>query len=194
MTDVKWIKLSLKIFDDEKIKLIEAMPECDTVLIVWVKLLVLAGKTNDNGYIYLNKNIAYTDEMLATIFNRPLNTVRLALEILVNFEMIEYDENKLLHISNWEKYQNIESMDKVREQTNQRVAKYREKQKTVKSDCVDNSDKVDKPAKIDNTDNTDKTSENDIKNKNCIVTCNVTVTQSNATEEERREKREERRK
>ena len=45
------------------------MPESDTILIIWVKLLAQAGKTNASGYIYLNQNIPYTDEMLATIFN-----------------------------------------------------------------------------------------------------------------------------
>lgn len=179
MAELKWIKLALKMFDDEKIRLIEAMPEADTILIIWVKLLLLAGKTNDNGDVYLNKNISYTDEMLATIFNRSLITVRLALETLTKFEMIEYDENGIIYISNWDKHQNIESMDRIREQTNQRVAKYREKQKAVKSDDIDNANRVDV---------------NDSKNKNGNVSCNVTVTQCNATEEERREKKVERRK
>ena len=69
--------------------------------------------------------------MLATIFNRPLNTVRLALEIFTKFEMIEYDENGLLYISNWEKYQNIEGMDKIREQNRLRKQKQRENQKLL---------------------------------------------------------------
>ncbi len=79
MSEVKWIKLSTQMFEDEKIKLIEQMPESDTILIIWVKLLSQAGKTNASGYIYLNQNIPYTDEMLATIFNRPLPIVRMAL-------------------------------------------------------------------------------------------------------------------
>ena len=66
-------------FQDEKIKLIETLPDADTILIIWVKLLAQAGKTNASGYIYLNENIPFSDEMLATIFNRPIATVRLAL-------------------------------------------------------------------------------------------------------------------
>ena len=91
MSEVKWIKLVTEFFDDEKIKLIEAMPEADMVLVIWIKLLTLAGKKNMNGYIFLTKNIPYTDEMFSTLFNRPLNTVRLALNTFKNFGMINYE-------------------------------------------------------------------------------------------------------
>ena len=154
MAEVKWIKLSTQMFEDEKIKLIEPMPEADTILIIWVKLLAQAGKTNASGYIYLSKNIPYTDEMLATIFNRPLPIVRMALQTFQQFGMIEVDENRFISITNWEKHQNIDAMDKIREDTRKRVAKYRAKQKALKLSAPSN------------------------------VTCNVTVTESNETEEE----------
>ena len=80
MADVKWIKITTNIFDDEKVKLIESLPDCDTILVIWFKLLCLAGKSNQSGYIMLNNRIAYTDDMLTQIFNRPKNTVLLALE------------------------------------------------------------------------------------------------------------------
>lgn len=46
MAEIKWIKLSVNMFDDEKIKLIETMPEADTIIVIWVKLLALAGRSN----------------------------------------------------------------------------------------------------------------------------------------------------
>ncbi len=116
-------------FEDEKIKLIEQMPEADTILIIWVKLLAQAGRTNANGYIYLNENIPYTDEMLATIFGRPVNTVRLALKTLREFGMIHIDEDSFIHISNWEKHQNVEGMARVRQQNKLRKQKQREREK-----------------------------------------------------------------
>ena len=125
MSEVKWIKLVTEFFDDEKIKLIEAMPEADMVLVIWIKLLTLAGKKNMNGYIFLTKNIPYTDEMFSTLFNRPLNTVRLALNTFKNFGMINYEDDNVIKITNWEKHQNIEGMEKIREQNRLRVAKFR---------------------------------------------------------------------
>jgi hypothetical protein len=76
--------------------------------------------------------------------------------------MIEVDEGNLIKISNWEKHQNIEGMEKVREQTRKRVANHRSKQKALIE-----------PAK-----------EETCGNKSSNVTCNVTKTLTNATEEE----------
>ncbi|MGN4739098.1 phage replisome organizer N-terminal domain-containing protein [Bacillus cereus group sp. MYBK227-1] len=135
MSDVKWIKLSVSMFDDEKIRIIESMPEADTILICWVKLLSLAGKTNANGYIFLAENIPYTDDMLATVFNRPLNTVRLALETFHKFGMIEVDQEHYINIKNWGKHQSVQGLEKIREDTRKRVAAHRAKKKKGQLDC-----------------------------------------------------------
>lgn len=136
MAEVKWIKLCTDVFDDEKIVLIDALPERDGVLVIWFKLLCMAGKQNNGGVFMLNDRIAYTDEMLATIFRRPLNTVRLALKTFEQFGMIEIINNTIT-LPNWEKHQNLKQLEQAREQTRKRVAKHREKQKLVASgeDC-----------------------------------------------------------
>lgn len=136
MAGISWIKLSVNIFDDEKIKLIKSMPEGDAIILIWIQLLCLAGKTNDNGAVYIGQHMNYTDEMISTICNQPLNTVRIALKAFEEFEMINLGEDGLISISNWEKHQNIEGMDRVREQTRKRVAKFRAKQKELDSSNV----------------------------------------------------------
>ncbi len=130
MAEVKWIKICTDIFGDEKILLIENMPEADGIIVIWFKLLCLAGKQNNSGVFMLNDKIAYTDEMLATIFRRPLNTVRLALETFRKFGMIEIIEDTIT-IPNWEKYQNFDALETAREKTRLRVAAHREKQKQL---------------------------------------------------------------
>jgi|GEM_PF-418727 len=126
MTSVKWIKLTISMFDDEKIKLIQSMPEGDALLVVWVRLLVLAGKVNDGGFIYLSEGIPYTDEMLSTIFQKPLSTVRLALSVFAQFGMTEMTARGIF-LPSWEEHQNVEGLEKIREQTKKRVAAHREK-------------------------------------------------------------------
>ncbi|MGO3019011.1 MAG: phage replisome organizer N-terminal domain-containing protein [Anaerococcus sp.] len=133
MAGISWIKLSVNIFDDEKIKLIKSIPEGDAIILIWIQLLCLAGKTNDNGAVYIGQHMSYTDEMISTICNQPLNTVRLALQTFEQFEMINLDQDGLISISNWEKHQNVEGMERVREQTRKRVAKFRAKQKELES-------------------------------------------------------------
>ncbi|MEQ7221421.1 phage replisome organizer N-terminal domain-containing protein [Vagococcus fluvialis] len=131
MAEISWIKLKTTMFDDEKIRLIQSLPEADAILVIWIRLLVLAGKTNDDGLIYIQRNMPYTEEMLATLFDKPVSVIRLALVTLQQFEMVDLGEDGLIAISNWEKHQNIEGMDKIREQNRLRKAKQREKQKLL---------------------------------------------------------------
>ena len=138
MGDIKWIKLSTGIFDNRKIKQIETLPDGDTIIVIWVKLLCLAGTINDCGYIYLTKEIPYTEQMLASQFSRPLSTIQLALQTFEQFGMIEVIDN-ILMISNWEKYQNIVGMEKIREQTRIRVANHRQKQKQLECNVTCNA-------------------------------------------------------
>ena len=110
MADVKWIKIVTDIFDDEKILLIESLPEADGVIVIWFKLLCLAGKNNNSGVFVMNDKIPYTDEMLSTIFRRPLNTVRMALKIFQQYGMIEI-VNDVITIPNWGKHQNLDQIE-----------------------------------------------------------------------------------
>lgn len=125
--EVKWIKVVVDIFDDEKILLIESLPEADSIIVCWFKLLCLAGKQNNSGVLMLNDRIPYTDEMLATVFRRPLQTVRLALETFERFEMIEII-NGAVTIPNWGKHQSLERLEKLREYQREYHREYRKKQ------------------------------------------------------------------
>jgi len=158
--DIKWIKIATNIFADEKILLIEQMPEADTILVIWFKLLCMAGRENNCGVFVMGGKIPYTEEMLATIFRRNLATVRLALSTFEAFGMIEIIEdpsgNEVYTIPNWEKHQNIDGLEKIREQTRKRVAKHRENQRLALG---------------------------------CNVTCNEGVTECNAAEEEKEEEK-----
>lgn len=130
MSEIKWIKITTDIFDDEKICLIDALPDHDAILVIWFKILALAGKHNRNGLLMMSDKVHYTDEMLATIFRRPLNTVRMAIGIFEQFGMVEIIDG-IIALPNWEKHQNIDGMEKIKEQTRNRVARHRKKQKNL---------------------------------------------------------------
>lgn len=130
MAEVKWIKIVTDIFDDEKILLIESMPEADAIIVIWFKMLCLAGKQNNSGVFQLHGRIAYTDEMFATIFRRPLNTVRLALKTFEQFGMIEI-VNDTVTIPNWGKHQSIEQIEARREYQRKYHQAYRKQQKLL---------------------------------------------------------------
>ena len=152
MAEVKWIKIVTDIFDDEKILLIESMPDRDSIIVIWFKLLCLAGKINNGGVLLLNDCIPYTDEMLSTIFRRNVNTVRLALQTFERYGMIEIINNTIT-IPKWEKHQKLDGLEKVREQTRKRVEKYREKHAQLSCNVTDsygNADRLDKDIDKDN--------------------------------------------
>lgn len=140
--DVKWIKVSTSMFEsNRKIKQIETMPEGDTILIIWLKLLLLAGNVNDRGAIYITPEIPYTDEMLANELRRPVVTVRMALSVFETFGMIEIIDN-VYYLSAWEKYQNTDKLAEMREKDRERQRAKRAAKKallaengTASTDC-----------------------------------------------------------
>lgn len=136
MADVKWIKIAVDMFDNRKIKQIGSMPEGDSLLLMWVQLLCLAGNVNDGGFIYLTKEIPYTDEMLATQFNKPISTVRLALKTFEQFGMIEIINN-MIFLSSWEKYQSTDRLTAIREKDRERKRRKREAEKLLPQNSME---------------------------------------------------------
>ena len=131
MADVKWIKICTDIFDDEKIVLIEGMPEADSIIAIWFKLLCLAGKQNNGGVFMLNEKVPYTEEMFSLIFRRSLTTVRLALSTFEQFGMVEI-VNKTYTIPNWEKHQNADKLYEIREYNKLKQRESRQRRKLLK--------------------------------------------------------------
>ena len=137
MADVKWIKVSTGMFEsNRKIKQIEMMPEGDTILVIWLKLLLLAGNINDRGAIYITPEIPYTDEMLANELRRPTTTVRMALSVFESFGMIEIIDN-VYYLSAWEKYQNTDKLEEMRAKDRDRKRVKRAEKKALEEKSAD---------------------------------------------------------
>lgn len=132
MAEVKWIKITTDIFDDEKILLIESLPDSYAIITVWFKLLCFAGKQNNSGVFMMNNKIAYTDKMLATIFRMKEATVTMALQTFEQFGMIEIIDG-VITIPNWGKHQNLDQLESKKEYMKNYMKEYREKQKLLTS-------------------------------------------------------------
>lgn len=140
MAEVKWIKIVTDIFDNRKIRQIEIMPEGDSILVIWFKLICLAGRINDNGMIYLTPDIPYTEDMLAAQFNRPLNTIKLALNIFQRFQMIEVIDD-FLRLPSWEKYQSTDKLERMKASNRERQARFRARQR----ECLPDGNGTEQP-------------------------------------------------
>jgi|LGVF01.2.fsa_nt_gb predicted phage replisome organizer/uncharacterized phage protein (TIGR02220 family) len=131
MSKVKWIKITTDIFNDEKIQLIESIPDSDTIIVIWFKLLTLAGKSNNGGLVMISETVPYTIDMLVTLFRRKKLVVELALKTFQMYGMIEILDNETILIRNWEKHQNVKGLDVIKEQNKIRQQRYRDNQKKL---------------------------------------------------------------
>lgn len=139
MADVKWIKIVTTMFEDEKIKYIETMPNADAIITIWVKLLCLAGKSAHGGFLMLTDDLPYTTQMLAASFNRDVKRVKNAIEVFEQLGMVEWIENRLC-IVNWSRHQSIDKIEKKKAYDREyQKAKRHETQTTEKQESNDNS-------------------------------------------------------
>ena len=140
MAEVKWIKITTDIFDDEKILLIESLPDSYAIITVWFKLLCLAGKQNNSGVFMLGR-MPYTESMLATIFRMKESTVTMALKTFENFGMIEIVDG-VITIPNWGRHQSLDQLESKKQYMRNYMKEYREKQRALTSgetSCKTNS-------------------------------------------------------
>lgn len=162
MSDVKWIKITTDIFDDEKIYLIEQMPDADSLIVIWFKLLCLAGKQNNSGVFLLNNRIPYTEKMLATIFRRKESTVQLALQTFEQLGMVELVDG-VITIPNWSKHQSLDKLEKQKAYMREYMKNRREEQRLIaesKTNCKTNcKTNVSAPDKIREEEELDKNRE-----------------------------------
>ena len=141
MNGQKWVKLWVDFLDNEKIlsilssgfwpesdrkvdgKLTEScsVPDKkrDTILMIWVQILCLAGKINANGVLQITEAMPYTPKLLADRLRRKVADVRLALEVFSNLGMIEVVGGFYV-VKNWSKYQGSEVEERKREYNRQR--------------------------------------------------------------------------
>lgn len=136
MADVKWIKITTDIFDDEKILLIESLPDPYAIITCWFKLLCLAGKQNNSG-VFMMGRIAYTDKMLATIFRMNEATVKMALNTFEQFGMVEIVDG-VITIPNWNKHQSLDAYEKKKAYDRKYRMEQREKQRLLAAQNNDN--------------------------------------------------------
>lgn len=133
MAEVKWIKLTTDMFDNRKIKHLRRLPEGNSIVLIWVMLLTMAGRCNASGMIFLTENIPYTPKMLADELDFEENTVQLAIAALENLNMI-VTNNGFFTIAGWDEYQNIEGMEKIREQNRLAQQRSRAKRKLLQAE------------------------------------------------------------
>ena len=124
MADVEWIKLYLKTFrTSRKLSAIERMKNGDTIIVIWFKLLCLAGEINDGGAIYVTPKIPFDEISLADELKKPPAVVKTAIKVFEEHDMIFKDDAGFIQIANWEKYQSADKLAEIRAKDRERKRK-----------------------------------------------------------------------
>lgn len=132
MDGLTWVKLSVDIFDNRKIKYLRTLPDGDKLVLVWVMLLTMAGRNNADGFIFITEKIPYSAEMLAAELGFETSVITLALTMFESLEMISTESGHLC-ISDWGAHQNSDALEKIREKHRLSQQRYRERQKALLS-------------------------------------------------------------
>ena len=130
MTDVKWVKLKVGMFDGESFKKIKrakigGQNFRDKLTAVWFELLDFAGKCNHAGAFINSREIAFTStDEIAIMIDREPEELDLCMQFFVNEGMVEIIDS-IYQLSNWTQYQNEDKLALIREQNRIRQANFR---------------------------------------------------------------------
>lgn len=143
MADVKWIKMMVGMFDGmsfKKIKRARIGGESfrDKLTAVWFELMDLAGRCNHDGAFVDSKGIPFAGlEEIAIQIDRDEEELNLCMTFYEKEGMVRIVDD-VYQLANWSEYQNIEGMEKIREQNRIRQANYKAKQKLLQGNVTGN--------------------------------------------------------
>lgn len=133
-----WIKINTGMFSDEKILLLGNDAKGDEMVCIWLRLLLLAGRLENDGVFMLRPGTPYSVTQLATIIGKPAGKVRSAIAAFTDLGMIEM-VNGAVTIPNWGKHQgSSDSMARYAEANRERQRRFREHQRNVTDNVTGN--------------------------------------------------------
>ncbi|MBO5953329.1 MAG: phage replisome organizer N-terminal domain-containing protein [Oscillospiraceae bacterium] len=130
MTDVKWVKLKVGMFDGESFKKIKRAKIGgekfrDKLTAVWFELMDFAGKCNHAGAFINSREIPFSSiDEIAIMIDREPEELQLCMQFFVAEGMVEIVDN-IYQLSNWTQYQNEEGLARIREQNRIRQANFK---------------------------------------------------------------------
>lgn len=139
MSDLKWIKIGIGLPDNRKIKKIRRLPDGNNIVLFWVFLLTKAGESNSQGGLLFLEDMPYSPNDLAEEFDFSNDFVNFAIATLEKLQMVETYEG-IIYIKNWDRYQNVDGMERVKKLNAERNRKYRERKKQERIQAPINDD------------------------------------------------------
>ena len=129
MRKLQWLKTSTGLFSDPRMLCLMNQANGDSYIVLWFFLKDMAGTVNDNGLVYVSGREAMTTQLIAKCLHRRRPFIEKGLALLEKLELIKRNENGMIRIAIWDELQDFQRDEKKREQTKERVRRYRERQR-----------------------------------------------------------------
>lgn len=130
-SEITWIKIRVDMFDNRKFKYIRTKKNYKYIELLWIKLLLIAGQCNSQGRIYITDECNYDLGSLSKAVHIDEKNIEAALVILEEMKMVKVSPDFDISIINFIKYQNVEAMDRFKEQARTRQKAHRKSKKTT---------------------------------------------------------------
>jgi predicted phage replisome organizer len=112
MNEVFWVRLFCAGFEDPRWLAIEQLPDADAVQIIYVRMVMLAGRSNAGGLLLLHESLPYDVVTLAAVLRRSVPIVQFALTTLEKFRFIEVVDN-IIAVTDWESMQATDELARL---------------------------------------------------------------------------------
>ena len=129
MRKLQWLKTRTGLFSDPRMLCLMNQANGDSYIVLWFFLKDMAGTVNDNGLVYVSGQEAMTTQLIAKCLHRRRPFIEKGLALLEKLELIKRNENGMIRIAIWDELQDFQRDEKKREQTKERVRRYRERQR-----------------------------------------------------------------
>ena len=126
---MEWIKLKCDLLRNDKICLLRSEKDGDSLVLLWVGLLCLAGGQDNNGVFRINGQ-PLTDRMLARLLGATPRLTRRALDLFLYYGMVSQDGDTY-YLPGWKDHQTTFSPEDRKTWERDRKRLYRKKQKAV---------------------------------------------------------------
>lgn len=152
-----WLKLQHDFFNRDEIRIIESQPNGKDYIIFYLKLMLKS--INDNGRLIFKDTIPYTPEMLASITNTSIDTVRVAIDAFVKLDLITLLDDGALFMQEVQKLVGSETPDAERMRSKRLADKaqlkisQKNKPRTLVEQCSKNVTLENRDKSLDNRNN-----------------------------------------
>ncbi len=129
MNRANWFKCFCDFYSEPRVRMIKKMKGGERILIILEQMKCIAAQERNSGTFLLPTGKPYTVELIAVAIDYPVRVVEEAIGVLLDFGLLLRDEGGVISIADWSELQTLDKDAAVKEQTRQRVARYRQRHK-----------------------------------------------------------------